>query len=171
MQRLVPAALAAMTLIAAPALADKLPLPKAAYSADVVFYAKGREFTGHINVDGPKERRQAKNAAGVERPHHVVLAQAGNRARESSKGRGRIIQPEIDDPTLGGNEWLNSVSTEIDARPKQTVNHPQISALKGYRAGGIVSETFGEGFAEIVGHFSFQLQALVGHERGAAADA
>jgi hypothetical protein len=67
MQRLVPAALAAMTLIAAPAWADKLPLPKAAYSADVVFYAKGREFTGHINVDGPKERRQAKNAAGVDK--------------------------------------------------------------------------------------------------------
>jgi len=67
MQRLVPAALAAMTLIAAPACADKLPLPKAAYSADVVFYAKGREFTGHINVDGPKERRQAKNAAGIDK--------------------------------------------------------------------------------------------------------
>ena len=67
MQRLVPVALAAMTLVAAPAWADKLPLPKAAYSADVVFYAKGREFTGHINVDGPKERRQAKNAAGVDK--------------------------------------------------------------------------------------------------------
>jgi hypothetical protein len=67
MQRLVPVALAAMTLVAAPAWADKLPLPKAAYSADVVFYAKGREFTGHINVDGPKERRQAKNAVGVDK--------------------------------------------------------------------------------------------------------
>jgi len=67
MQRLVPAALAAMTLIAAPAWADKLPLPKAAYSADVTFVAKGRQSSGHINVDGPKERRQAKNAAGVDK--------------------------------------------------------------------------------------------------------
>ena len=67
MQRLVPAALAAMTLVAAPAWADKLPLPKAAYSADVIFYAKGKQSSGHLNVDGPKERRQAKNSAGVEK--------------------------------------------------------------------------------------------------------
>jgi hypothetical protein len=67
MQRLVPAALAAMTLVAAPAWADKLPLPKAAYSADVTFYAKGKQSTGHINVDGPKERRQTKNAAGIDK--------------------------------------------------------------------------------------------------------
>ncbi len=66
MQRLVPAAFAAMILIAAPAWADKLPLPKASYSADVLFFTKGKEFSGHINVDGPKERRQAKNAAGVD---------------------------------------------------------------------------------------------------------
>ena len=67
MQRLVPAALAAMTLVAAPAWADKLPLPKAAYSADVTFFAKGKQSSGHLNVDGPKERRQAKNAAGIEK--------------------------------------------------------------------------------------------------------
>src|SRR5882757_7082585 len=67
MQRLVPAALAAMTLIAAPAWADKLPLPKAAYSADVIFFAKGKQTSGHLNVDGPKERRQAKNTAGADK--------------------------------------------------------------------------------------------------------
>ncbi len=67
MQRLVPSALAAMTFIAAPAWADKLPLPKAAYSADVIFFAKGKQTSGHINVDGPKERRQAKNAAGADK--------------------------------------------------------------------------------------------------------
>jgi hypothetical protein len=67
MQRLVPAALAAMALVAAPALADKLPLPKAAYSADVTIYAKGKQSTGHINVDGPKERRQTKNGAGIDK--------------------------------------------------------------------------------------------------------
>ena len=67
MQRLVPAALAAMTLVAAPALADKLPLPKAAYSADLTIYAKGKQSTGHINVDGPKERRQTKNSAGIDK--------------------------------------------------------------------------------------------------------
>jgi hypothetical protein len=66
MQRFVPAALAAMTFVAAPAWADKLPLPKASYSADVLFFTKGKEFSGHINVDGPKERRQARNAAGVD---------------------------------------------------------------------------------------------------------
>jgi hypothetical protein len=67
MQRLVPAVLAAMILVAAPAWADKLPLPKAAYSADVIIYAKGKQSSGHINVDGPKERRQTKNAAGIEK--------------------------------------------------------------------------------------------------------
>jgi hypothetical protein len=67
MQRLVSAALAAMTFVAAPAWADKLPLPKAAYSADVIFFSKGKQSSGHINVDGPKERRQAKNAAGIDK--------------------------------------------------------------------------------------------------------
>jgi hypothetical protein len=64
MQRFVPATLAALTLVATPALADKLPLPKAAYSADAIFVAKGKETPGHINIDGPKERRESKNAAG-----------------------------------------------------------------------------------------------------------
>jgi hypothetical protein len=66
MLRLVPASLAAIMVVAAPALADKLPLPKAAYSADVTFFAKGKETAGHIAVDGPKERRESKNAAGLQ---------------------------------------------------------------------------------------------------------
>ena len=65
MQRFVTASLAASILVATPALADKLPLPKASYSADVIFTSKGKEVTGHINVDGPKERRESKNAAGL----------------------------------------------------------------------------------------------------------
>ena len=64
MQRFVPATLATIILVATPAFADKLPLPKAAYSADVIFAVKGKETPGHINVDGPKERRESKNAAG-----------------------------------------------------------------------------------------------------------
>ena len=69
MQRLVPAALAAMTFVAAPAWADKLPLPKAAYSADVIFYAKGKQSSGHLNVDGPKERRSWPDAVPWGHPH------------------------------------------------------------------------------------------------------
>jgi hypothetical protein len=64
MRVLTPAVLAFITLVGAPAFADKLPLPKASYSADVTFESKGRETTGHINVDGPKERREIKNSAG-----------------------------------------------------------------------------------------------------------
>jgi len=52
-------------LTAIPARADRLPLPTATYSADVTSEARGRETTGHIYVDGPKERRELKNAAGV----------------------------------------------------------------------------------------------------------
>ncbi len=65
MQRFVSASLAAIYLVATPALADKLPLPKASYSADVIFTAKGKDIAGHIYVDGPKERREAKSAAGL----------------------------------------------------------------------------------------------------------
>ncbi len=64
MRAFVPAVLAVITLAGAPALADKLPLPKASYSADVTFESKGKQTTGHINVDGPKERREIKNTAG-----------------------------------------------------------------------------------------------------------
>jgi len=64
MRAFAPAVLAVITLAGAPALADKLPLPKASYSADVTFESKGRESTGHINVDGPKERREIKSPAG-----------------------------------------------------------------------------------------------------------
>lgn len=64
MRSAAPAVLAAIALVATPALADKLPLPKASYSADVVFESKGHQTTGHVNVDGPKERRESKNASG-----------------------------------------------------------------------------------------------------------
>ena len=63
-QPLVLAAALAMALISGQAFADKLPLPKASYSADIVFEANGRQFTGKVNVDGYKERRDVKDAAG-----------------------------------------------------------------------------------------------------------
>jgi hypothetical protein len=65
MQRLVIACSAAIGLVAAPALADKLPLPKASYSADVVFTAKGKSEPGKIFVDGPKERRELTTVTGL----------------------------------------------------------------------------------------------------------
>ncbi len=52
-------------LSAGPALADKLPLPKAAYSADITFESKGREYGGHVNVDGVKERLDIKDPNGI----------------------------------------------------------------------------------------------------------
>jgi hypothetical protein len=58
---------AASICVAPMAVADKLPLPKAAYSADVTFEEKGREFSGHVNVDGPKERREVRTVAGNQR--------------------------------------------------------------------------------------------------------
>lgn len=64
MRALAPAVFAVITLAGTPALADKLPLPKASYSADVTFESKGRQTAGHINVDGPKERREIKSPSG-----------------------------------------------------------------------------------------------------------
>ena len=57
--------LAAAAAFALPALADNLPLPKASYSADAVFESNGHSYTGRINVDGYKERRDLKDAHGV----------------------------------------------------------------------------------------------------------
>jgi len=56
--------LAVVALAAGPALADKLPLPKASYSADAVFESNGRSYTGRVNVDGYKERRDLKDSNG-----------------------------------------------------------------------------------------------------------
>jgi hypothetical protein len=149
MQRLVPAALAAMTLVAAPAWADKLPLPKAAYSADVTFFAKGRQSTGHINVDGPKERRQAKNAAGIDKtliirrdqgkaglvydlkPSHKLAVAMRMAAAEAA---GEIGAPGIDidafygaEATPQGSEMIDGLQTtkyaiKIDGGPDLVVN-------------------------------------------------
>ena len=63
-----PAAFVVVTIAALSALAakaDKLPLPKASYSADVTFDAKGREYGGRINVDGVKERLDIKDPSGL----------------------------------------------------------------------------------------------------------
>jgi hypothetical protein len=65
MQFFSPAILAATLMVAVPAAAEKLPLPKASFSADVTFEAKGRSYGGHINADGPKERREIKGSGGV----------------------------------------------------------------------------------------------------------
>jgi len=149
MQRLVPAALAAMTFVAAPAWADKLPLPKAAYSADVTFVAKGRQSTGHINVDGPKERRQAKNAAGIDKtliirrdqgkaglvydlkPSHKLAVAMRMAAAEAA---GEIGAPGIDidafygiEATTQGTETIEGLQTtkyaiKIDGGPDLVVN-------------------------------------------------
>ena len=64
MRRLVFVCFAVIALVAAPAMADKLPLPKASYSADVVFTAKGKAQPGKIFVDGPKERRELMTESG-----------------------------------------------------------------------------------------------------------
>lgn len=64
MRIILAASIVAPALFAAPAMADKLPLPKAAYSADVTYTARGHETTGHVNVDGPKERREMRTATG-----------------------------------------------------------------------------------------------------------
>jgi hypothetical protein len=149
MQRLVTAALAAMIFVAAPAWADKLPLPKAAYSADVTFFAKGRQSVGHINVDGPKERRQAKNAAGVDKtliirrdqgkaglvydlkPSHKLAVAMRMAAAEAA---GEIGAPGIDidafygaDASPQGKETIEGLQTtkyaiKIDGGPDLVVN-------------------------------------------------
>src|ERR1700674_3388791 len=124
-----------------------------------------------IQTQSNRPEMPFKTATGIESPRHVVFAQTGDRTREGSKCRRRIIQAEIDEPAFSGNEWLNGVSTQVDARPKQAMNYPQIGTLDRYRPGGIVDEAFGERPAEVVGHFSLKLQTLVGHERRAAADA
>jgi len=149
MQRLVPSALAAMTLIAAPAWADKLPLPKAAYSADVIFFAKGKQTSGHLNVDGPKERRQAKNAAGADKT--LIIRRDQGKAglvydlkpsrklavamrMAAAEAAGEIGAPGIDidafygvDATSQGAETLEGLQTtkyaiKIDGGPDLVVN-------------------------------------------------
>jgi hypothetical protein len=64
MQSIAHTVLVLAALSATPAIADKLPLPTAAYSADVVFESKGREYGGHMNMDGVKERLDITDANG-----------------------------------------------------------------------------------------------------------
>ena len=71
------ALLAAALMVAVPAAAEKLPLPKAAYSADVTFESKGREYSGHINADGPKERREIKGLGGVPSSVKIIRRDQG----------------------------------------------------------------------------------------------
>src|ERR1700687_1338734 len=60
---------------------------------------------------------------------------------------------------------------QIYARPKQSVEHVQIRALKSYRAGRIVGEPFRKGATKVISHFAFELYALESLERCAATHA
>jgi hypothetical protein len=53
-----------VALVAPIALADRVPLPKASYSADVTIETNGREYNGKIEADGPKERRDIEGPGG-----------------------------------------------------------------------------------------------------------
>src|ERR1700688_4764552 len=114
-------------------------------------------FVADIQTQSDRPEMPFKAATGIESPRHVVLAQTGDRAREGSEGRGRIIQAEINESAFSGNKWLDSVSTEVDARPKQPMDHPQIGALNNHVTRRVVRETFGESSAEVVRHFGFKL--------------
>src|ERR1035437_4825345 len=61
-------------------------------------------FVANIETQTDRPEMPFKTATGIESPHHVVIAQTGNRARESSKCGGRIIQAEIDETAFGGNK-------------------------------------------------------------------
>ncbi len=66
MQRATPIMIAAaIAAMAAPVWADKLPMPSVAYSADITETMQGHAYSGHVNVDGNKERRELANANGA----------------------------------------------------------------------------------------------------------
>jgi hypothetical protein len=111
MQRFVPAALAAIILIAPPASADKLPLPKAAYSADVIFTAKGKETPGHINIDGPKERLESKNAAG--QPSVTIIRRDRGKVYDLRLKRHLAVSLRIAAAEAAGE--IGAPGTDIDA--------------------------------------------------------
>jgi hypothetical protein len=138
--------LALLILSAAPAMADKLPLPKASYSADIVFESKGREYGGHINVDGVKERLDTRDANGVTslkiirrdmgkvfdlRPQRHMAVSMRIAAAEAA---GETGAPGVDvdsfygvDATPQGVETISGIMTtkyaiHVDAGPGLTVN-------------------------------------------------
>jgi hypothetical protein len=145
MQISVAAILVASVFLASTAKADKLPLPTAAYSADVTFIANGHESTGHINVDGPKERREIRSASGTHieiirrdqgkvydlRPQkHMAVAlrmaaaeaagETGAPGTDVDSFYGADVQPD-------GTETVNGLQTtkygvKIEAGPELTVN-------------------------------------------------
>jgi hypothetical protein len=111
MQRFVPATFAAIITFATPALADKLPLPKAAYSADVIFVSKGKETPGHINVDGPKERRETRNAAG--QPAVTLIRRDQGRVYDLKLKRHLAVSLRIAAAEAAGE--IGAPGTDIDA--------------------------------------------------------
>jgi hypothetical protein len=127
MLRLVPASLAAIMLVAAPALADKLPLPKAAYSADVVFSAKGKETPGHINVDGPKERRESKNAAG--QPSITIIRRDQGKVYDIKVKRHLAVALRIAAAEAAGE--MGAPGTDIDAFYGQDVEAQGTETIEG----------------------------------------
>ncbi|HTJ64120.1 MAG TPA: hypothetical protein VL899_09940 [Alphaproteobacteria bacterium] len=111
MRALVPAVLAATVFVATPALADKLPLPKAAYSADVVFESKGRDTPGRVFVDGPKERRESKNAAG--QPVVVIIRRDKGKVFDLKPQRKLAISLRIAAAQAAGD--TGAPGTDIDS--------------------------------------------------------
>lgn len=144
MQISVAAILVATVFLASSAKADKLPLPTAAYSADVTFVANGHESIGHINVDGPKERRELRGRSGTQieiirrdqgkvydlRPQkHLAIAM--RMAAAEAAGKTGAPGTDVDsfygaDVEADGPETVNGLQTtkynvKIEAGPELTV--------------------------------------------------
>jgi len=111
MRALVPAVLVATAFVAAPALADKLPLPKAAYSADVVFESKGHDTPGKIFVDGAKERRESKNAAG--QPVVTIIRRDKGKVYDLKPQRKLAISMRVAAAQAAGD--MGAPGTDIDS--------------------------------------------------------
>jgi hypothetical protein len=110
MRALAPAILA-VTVVATPALADKLPLPKAAYSADVVFEARGRDTPGRIFVDGPKERREIRSLAG--QPNITIIRRDKGKVYDLKPQRHLAIKLRIAAAQAAGD--TGAPGTDIDS--------------------------------------------------------
>jgi hypothetical protein len=127
MLRLVPASLAAILFVAVPALADKLPLPKAAYSADVIFFSKGKETAGHINVDGPKERRESKIVAGQQAL--TIIRRDQSKVYDIKVKRHLAVAMRIAAAEAAGE--MGAPGTDIDAFYGQDVESQGLETIDG----------------------------------------
>ncbi len=131
------------------------------------------DFVADVETKADGSEVAFEAAARIQNAGEIIGAKIFNRADSGSDGGGAIVEKEVVEASLDGEEGMKAAMAELELGTEEAVEDANIGARDGdgWRNGGVVSETFGEDPVEVVAHFGFEHDGFVGMEAEARADA